>query len=63
MSKVGLSGREVVKWSGGRGAARSTEKQEGTEKSRGHRVARSVTRGQEGDEWPRECVQDDAEWL
>ena len=42
---------------------KGTEKQEGAEKSRGHRVARSVTSGQEGDEWPRECVQDDAEWL
>ena len=42
---------------------KGTEKQEGAEKSRGHRVARKVTSGQEGEEWLRECVQDDAEWL
>ena len=41
---------------------KGTEKQEGA-KSRGHRVARRVTSGQEGDEGPRDCVQDDAEWL
>ena len=42
---------------------KGTEKQEGAKKSRGHRVVRGMTSGQEFDELPRECVQDDTEWL
>ena len=42
---------------------RGTKKQEGAEKSRGHGVATRVASGHEGDEWPRECVQDNNEWL